>query len=189
MISRAIFLVLAALALAMGADTNADDCGACAGASDKECLTELDAEVDSLSDKERLAFEQMIFGGAFMQAVHVRQQFPNTAETCVDGTSDKDCLSALDTNMASLSDKDRLVYLVASCNMLQHWSSFAAGTVAAPTEELSPTTPWTMASTSLRSYAGAGGAAMLVVGVVALGAVRQLARPANYHEILADDEV
>ena len=61
--------------------------------SDKECLSLLDAKVDSMDDLDRLGFEKQVLGAGICDQESI---------------GDKVCLSFLDKKIASMSSKERL---------------------------------------------------------------------------------
>jgi len=99
-------------------DSTTAQCDTCVGLSDASCLETLDAVVDQMSDKTRLAFEKTYSGN-----------------DC-DGLSDKECLALLDTQRIDASDEDRLTLLQTGCS-LYLYSETDAESSDAPSE---PTT-------------------------------------------------
>uniref|UniRef100_A0A7S3JS93 Uncharacterized protein n=1 Tax=Aureoumbra lagunensis TaxID=44058 RepID=A0A7S3JS93_9STRA len=131
------FFLLGICGIRGGLDTDKNDCHACDLLNDKECLSLLDQTLDALSDKNRLSFLRAVFTGAFMTASHLQQTEADAIQTCAN-LSDKQCLTTLDDQMDRLSDKTRLSYLVASCNMLQHWSAFSITDAIENVDEFQP---------------------------------------------------
>lgn len=87
-------------------------CQACDTLTDKECLSFLDAEFTSLSDKLRLSY--------------AKSYLPDEYTSYCSDVSDKSCLSMIDLAYASFNDKTKLSVLEIACEAEEYASSIVA---------------------------------------------------------------